>query len=139
VPLPEVREYLAAADVLVVPSLEEGGNKVLVEAAAVGTPFVATRTAGNAEWSRAWHCGLIVDPQSPEALAAGLQSLLADPAFAASTGQRGLPFAEQFRTPVVAHRMLSLCSHAVRGGPLAPELREPEGLRRPAADVEVPA
>lgn len=139
VPLPEVREYLAAADVVAVPSLEEGGNKVLVEAAAVGTPFVATRTSGNAEWARPWHCGLIVEPQSPEALAAGLQSLLADPALAVSMGKRGLPFAEQFRTPVVADRMLALCEHALRGGPLASELREPEGLRHPAADVEVPA
>ncbi len=41
-----VREYLAAADLLVVPSVMEGGAKVVMEAAAVGTPFVATETAG---------------------------------------------------------------------------------------------
>jgi glycosyltransferase involved in cell wall biosynthesis len=126
-----VRETLAAADVAAVPSLEEGGNKTMIEAAAVGTPFVATRTSGNAGWAREWDCGLIVEPASADQLATAISSLLGDAGRANTLGENGLRFAEEFRTERVAERMLALCRVAASGTGLPPDLRQPEDLLHP--------
>lgn len=139
VPLEEIRDLLGAADVLAVPSLEEGGNRVILEAAAVGTPFVATRSAGNAEWARAWRCGIIIEPGSAEDLATGLNMVLGSPVEAEAMGHRGLRFAEKFRTQVVADRLLALFDHAVSGGPVPAQLRVPADLLHPDSGVDLPA
>jgi glycosyltransferase involved in cell wall biosynthesis len=131
--LEDVRDALAAADVAAIPSLEEGGNKTMIEAAAVGTPFVATRTSGNAGWAREWDCGLIVEPASAPALAAAISTLLTDDARATTLGENGLRFAEEFRTERVARRMLALCQVAATHAELPQELREPEDLLHPRA------
>jgi glycosyltransferase involved in cell wall biosynthesis len=136
VPLEDVRGLLAAADVAVVPSLEEGGNKTMVEGAAVGTPFVATRTAGNADWARDWDAGLVVEPGSPEALARGILAVLEDASRAEAMGANGIRFAAHFRTERVAERMLALCRCAATGSSLTAELREPGELRYAAAAGE---
>jgi glycosyltransferase involved in cell wall biosynthesis len=131
VPLGEVREFLAAADVAVIPSLEEGGNKTMLEAAAVGTPFVATRTTGNAGWAREWNCGLVIEPSAPQELAQAIGILLRDDSLADVMGGNGLRFAQEFRTERVADRMLELCRLAAARAPLPPDLREPYDLRHP--------
>ncbi len=46
VPFQQMADYYAAADVVAIPSLMEGGNKTLSEGTLFGTPFVATETAG---------------------------------------------------------------------------------------------
>jgi teichuronic acid biosynthesis glycosyltransferase TuaC len=119
----EVRDVLAAGDVLAVPSLEEGGNKVLPEAAAVGTPAVATRTSGNTPWAEAWGCALSVAPGSPRGLADGLVRVISDGNLSQAMAQRGPLFAEAFRTERVATRLLAVCE-AARDGSLPPSLRE---------------
>jgi glycosyltransferase involved in cell wall biosynthesis len=131
VPLGDVRDFLAAADVVAIPSIEEGGNKVLLEAAAVGSPFVSTRTAGNAELARAWRCGLIVEPRSPAALAAALVEVIARPGEARAMGERGRAFAEEFRAARVAERIVGLCRCAAEGRPLSDALRLPDELIHP--------
>jgi glycosyltransferase involved in cell wall biosynthesis len=131
VPLGEVRDFLAAADVVAIPSIEEGGNKVLLEASAVGTPFVSTRTAGNAELARSWHCGRIVEPRAPAELAAALASVLADPEEARAMGERGRAFAEEFRAARVAERIIGLCRCAAEGQPVSEALRLPHELLHP--------
>jgi glycosyltransferase involved in cell wall biosynthesis len=136
VPLEEVRGLLAAADVAVVPSLEEGGNKTMVEAAAVGTPFVTTRTAGNADWARDWNAGLVVEPGSPEALAQGILAVLEDAPRAEAMGANGVRLAVHFSTDRVAERMLALCRCAATGSSLTADLREPRELRAAAAGGE---
>jgi len=133
VPLEQVRDLLAAADVVAIPSLEEGGNKVLLEAAAVGTPFVATRTAGNAAWAREWNCGVVVEPSSAEGLAGSITRLLEEPHRAAVLGENGLRFADHFRTAPVAERILALCRVAAKRARLPLELREPFALLHPQA------
>lgn len=69
--------YLAAADAVAVPSLIEGGNKILVEGAALGTPFVATDTSGTIGFFTASE-GVSVPTRQPERLAVALIELLAD-------------------------------------------------------------
>lgn len=123
-----VRDLLAAADVLAAPSVEEGGTKMVMEAAAVATPFVGTRTAGTPEWARGWNCGLIVSPRSPAELSEALIRILSNPILAREMGQNGLRFAEHFRTEEVATRIIGLCECAQRADPLPRELKQPDLL-----------
>lgn len=69
-------DFLAAADALVVPSYLESLNKVCVEAAAVGTPFVVTETTGVSAWVRDGGIGLVIPPRDPSAIAKGVTRLL---------------------------------------------------------------
>lgn len=68
--------FLAGADVLAVPSHLESLNKVCVEAAAVGTPFVVTATTGISAWVGESTVGLVVPPGEPDAMAHGIRSAL---------------------------------------------------------------
>lgn len=77
---------LARADVVVLPSLSEGMSNALMEAMAAGRPIVATDVGGTPELLR--ERGMLVPPGDPPALAAAIEELLADPARAATLGQR---------------------------------------------------
>ncbi len=78
-PPPHVREYLAAADLLAVPSRIEGLNRVVFEAGAVGTPCVISDGAGAAELVVQSSSGLVVPSGNVAALAHALSRLLASP------------------------------------------------------------
>lgn len=131
VPYDAVREFLAAADVVAVPSVQDSGNKLVMEAAAVATPFVSTWTAGNAQWAPEWNCGIIVDPRSPEQLANALTPVLTHREMARQMGANGLKFAEQFSASQVAERTIALCQAALEPAPLPQELRELNSLLHP--------
>jgi glycosyltransferase involved in cell wall biosynthesis len=78
--VPDPRPYLEAADIFVLPSLEEGsGSVALLEALHVGTAVVASRVDGIPEDVVHEESALLVPSRDPEALAAALRRLLADP------------------------------------------------------------
>jgi glycosyltransferase involved in cell wall biosynthesis len=89
VPHDVVPSWFAAADVVVLPSLYEGLGLVLVEAALAGKPVVATRTTGAMDVVVDGVTGFLVPQRRPDALAARLLSLLADPARAMAMGSAG--------------------------------------------------
>jgi glycosyltransferase involved in cell wall biosynthesis len=68
--------FLAAADVMLLPSRSEGLANVWVEALACGTPLVVTDAGGAREVVTAPEAGRIVAPQ-PEALAEAVKALIA--------------------------------------------------------------
>jgi glycosyltransferase involved in cell wall biosynthesis len=78
-------DFYAAADVLVVPSVQdatgdtEGQGVVLLEAFAGRVCVLASRVGGIANVVRDNFTGLLVEPDDPRALAAGLETLLLDP------------------------------------------------------------
>lgn len=80
-------DILAAADLFVLPSLWEGLPYVLVEAAALGKPIVATDIDGVREVISSGANGLLVRPKDPAALASALIFLLKDMAFAGGLGE----------------------------------------------------
>lgn len=72
----DVRAVLWAADVAVVPSRDEGLGLAAIEAMACGLPVVATRVGGLPELVRDGENGLLVEPEDPDALSAGIRQLL---------------------------------------------------------------
>lgn len=79
--VPDVRPYLKAADVFVLPSLrEESGSLALLEAMQAGCAIVTSGVDGMLEDVRHGEDGLLVEPGDSVMLAAAIESLLRDPA-----------------------------------------------------------
>ncbi len=99
--------YQAGADLLVVPSIVEALNKVVIEAAAVGTPSVITETTGIALPAVRDGVGLSVKPSDPAALATGIATLLSDLERRRTMGERGPGWASNFSSAAIAVRLLN--------------------------------
>ena len=94
--------FFSAADVVAVPSRYESFGLVAVEALAAGTPVVASRAGGLKFTIDEDVSGLLVEPQSGPALAAGLAALLADDDLRARMAAAARPSVERFSWPAVA-------------------------------------
>jgi glycosyltransferase involved in cell wall biosynthesis len=105
---PEGATFLAAADLVVVPSLNEGMGRVLVEAMALGRPVVATRVGGIPAVVVDGETGRLVAPDDPAALARAVNELLKDPGLRQRMGEAGRRRAEQFSLTVMESRLLDL-------------------------------
>jgi glycosyltransferase involved in cell wall biosynthesis len=111
VPHSDVLRTLAGADAIVVPSLLESMNKVCVEAAAVGTPFVVTRTTGVSTYVDEPGVGEIVPPRDPQALATAIQAVMADSWM--RNDAAALRFVNKFAPGTVAAALCDLFSTAL--------------------------
>jgi glycosyltransferase involved in cell wall biosynthesis len=83
----DVPECLAALDLFVLPSLNEGMGRVLLEAMAVGCPVVATRVGGIPDIVADGTTGLLVSPRDDRALAEAILTLLRDRSRRAAYGE----------------------------------------------------
>lgn len=110
----DVTSYLAAADVVAVPSRNEGMGRVLVEAMALGLPVVATAVGGIPDVVTDGECGRLVEPEAPEALAAALIELGRDPALRRKLGEAAMTRAEAFSTSVAREKLLAVYAALVR-------------------------
>jgi glycosyltransferase involved in cell wall biosynthesis len=80
----DIPELLGQLDLFVFAAKpDEGFGIALAEAMAAGVPIVATDVGACREVLEDGHCGSLVEPKSPAALAAGIGAVLADPAAAA--------------------------------------------------------
>ena len=82
-------DLLAACDLFVLPSRQEGLGVSALEAMAVGRPVVASAVGGLGFSVVAERTGLLVPPEDPSALAAALRRLLRDPELRARLGAAG--------------------------------------------------
>jgi len=114
VPLPEIRDYLAAADLLAVPSRLEGLNRVVIEAGAVGTPTVISDGAGAAELVARYGCGLVVPAGSAPALAHAITRLLTAPGTLARLAQPALELARDHSAAAIAGGLVQIYEHALQ-------------------------
>jgi len=80
---------LAASDVGILCSHEEGFSNAILEYMAAGLPVVATDVGGNPEAVIDGETGLIVPPRNPDALGDALLKIASDPARAVSMGAAG--------------------------------------------------
>jgi glycosyltransferase involved in cell wall biosynthesis len=90
-----VPQYLAAADLFVLPSALEGMSNAILEAMASGLPVVAHAVGGNPELVDHGRSGLLVPAGDPAALAAAIERLLHHDAERRAMGSAARRRAEQ--------------------------------------------
>ncbi|WP_129629793.1 glycosyltransferase family 4 protein [Candidatus Oscillochloris fontis] len=100
--------YLAGADVAVVPSVAESFSRVVIEAAAVGTPPVVTRTTGASAYVAEQQAGLLVEPCSGQAIAEALRTLLSNRDVWQGYSERAFGMAPAFSSAQIAADLLRL-------------------------------
>jgi glycosyltransferase involved in cell wall biosynthesis len=84
-----LRRYLSAADIFVLPSRSEGFSNAIIEAMAASLPVVATDVGGNAEAVKNGVSGFIVPAEDVAALSNAMIRLLSDPSKAKEMGAAG--------------------------------------------------
>ena len=82
----DVLECLAAMDLFVLPSLNEGMGRALIEAMAAGRPVIATRVGGIPAIVKDRRNGLLVPPGDASSLVAAIAELIQRPAWAKGLG-----------------------------------------------------
>jgi glycosyltransferase involved in cell wall biosynthesis len=92
----DIDEIMPIFDIFVLPSLNEGMGRVLVEAMAAGKPVVASNVGGIPDLVQHDYNGLLVAPGDEKALAASIKQLISNPEKAKLMGQRGREFCRQF-------------------------------------------
>jgi glycosyltransferase involved in cell wall biosynthesis len=76
---PEPEKYMALADVFCLPSYREGFGSVIIEAAAMGLPSVASRVVGLVDAVVDGETGLLVPAKDAYALKQALMRMLSEP------------------------------------------------------------
>ncbi len=84
----DVPELLAALDIFVLPSHNEGVSLAVLEAMAAGLPVIVSEVGGLPEIVKHEETGLLIPPKDPEALARSLARLLENPELAHRLGQK---------------------------------------------------
>ena len=116
--------HLRAADVVVAPSRWEGMSLVLLEALACGAPMVVTDVSGAEAVGDA---GIVVPPNDPQAIARGIDALLADPDRRRKLGEAARERSRSYDLTVTLERNLELWLELVERRRAVPG----SGSRRP--------
>jgi glycosyltransferase involved in cell wall biosynthesis len=112
VPHEQVPVWLSAADLFVLPTLDEGCSNALLEALACGLPVVTSdRPFNRAVVDES--LALLVEPSDPAALGAAIATLVDGPALRASLGAAALAHAAVFRLERRAARIRALLDGVV--------------------------
>lgn len=98
--------YYAAADVLLMPSDEEGFPRVLLEAQAAGVPFVASDVGGVLDIVTSRQAEFVIPRGMIDAFAGSVTRLLKDPALCGMLAQDGLRNVARFDVHQVARQLL---------------------------------
>jgi glycosyltransferase involved in cell wall biosynthesis len=115
-PLPrlQVLELFRAADAELLSSSWENFPHTVVEALAVGTPVIATRTGGVAEVVRDGENGLVVEPGDVAALAAAIERFFGDAALAERLRANAAPSVADYAPERVYSRLEQILAGAAR-------------------------
>lgn len=120
-PRSHLAELYAETDVIVIPSLSEVFSYVVLEAAAAGTPIVATTVGGIPEILA--NGAVLVPPGDAVALARGILTALSDPTTAAARARLSQDrFLEYFKFETMVDRAEAVYAELLNDGcfPVAP-------------------
>lgn len=104
----DIEAIMPLFDILVLPSLNEGMGRVLVEAMAAGKPIVASKVGGIPDLVQHGINGLLVPPGDEKALADGIRQLLDDPQKANMMGRRGRERCHEFSLDAMVKKIDAL-------------------------------
>lgn len=110
-----IETYQNAA-ILILPSTSssEGFGLVLLEAMACGTPVITTNCIGSAEEIAANHCGLIIEPNSPEALKQAIQKISTTTELSKKFIENGLKYTAKLSWQNTAEQTLKVYEQAIK-------------------------
>jgi len=112
-PVDDPQAVLAAADLLLLPSLTEGIPAVAIEAALAGLPVVASRVGGIPEVVVHGESGLLLDDPTPFRLARAVEQALREAEALGAAGRRRA--LDRFTLDVVADAWSDLLADVVAG------------------------
>ena len=93
---PDIKDVMAALDILVLPSLFEGLPLVALEASAMGKAVIVTDVDGSPEVVVHEETGLVVPPENSQALRLAMERLIDDSRLRAVLGQGARKRVEEF-------------------------------------------
>ena len=115
----DVDEIMGCFDIFVLPSLNEGMGRVLVEAMAAGLPIVASRVGGIPDLVKDGQNGLLVPAADAPALAKAISDLLADKEKRNRMGKAGKKICRAYSAEAMVEKidnlyaeLLEKCSHS---------------------------
>jgi L-malate glycosyltransferase len=104
---------LAAADVVVLSSREEGLGSVLLDSLVFGRPVVATRAGGIPEVVIDGQTGVLVPVEDPQALGTSIARLLRDPGLRARMGAAARRRAAEFSVARMTERTIAIYEEVI--------------------------
>jgi len=112
----DVAEIVAASDLFILPSLNEGLSQSLLEAMTLGTPVVATDVGGTSDVVESGRTGWRVPPAQPAALADAIQQALGNAGVAAACADAAQKqVAQKFNLELHVTRLQALYADVARG------------------------
>ena len=104
----DIAALLAASDVFLFPSYQEGLPVSLMEAMAAGLPCVVSRVRGNNDLIGDGEGGYLYAPDDADGLADGIRTLLTEPPLREAMGERNRAQISAYSLPKVRERMAEL-------------------------------
>ncbi len=106
----DVEKIYASADIFIMPSYAEAFGNVLLEAMASGLPVIATNTGAPPEILANGKYGMLIAPQSAEAIGQALVDLIRNSAKRAELGELGFQrVKEKYQLKIVMDQVTDLC------------------------------
>jgi glycosyltransferase involved in cell wall biosynthesis len=102
----KLRAEIAAAAVVVIPSLFDEWNRAAVEVVSLGRPVVVSDGCGAANWLDQWKAGMVVPAADAGALAGAIAQVLGEPHFAASAQKHAADVRAALAPAVIAEKSL---------------------------------
>ena len=111
----DVAEVMSTFDLFVLPSLNEGMGKVLVEAMAMGKPIIASNVGGVSDLVKNEENGLLVPPEDADAIARSISILHSDPMKRKEMGEKGKAIAGEYGADSMVRKIDRLYRELVGG------------------------
>ena len=109
----DVFDLLLVSDAFVLPTFREGFARVLLEAAAVGLPIIATDVTGVREFARNEQEALLVEVKNSKALANAMIQLATNPDLADNLAENALKHVKKFSLENVSKQYINIFIEAI--------------------------